>query len=201
MEMGDKTQLTAFALSIRFRSPLKVFLGVITGLTGVTLLAVLVGLILKETIDFQVLKPIIGGVFCLGGVILMGIEIKRLRSEKIRICPTHLDLCEKSRENCPQMDNCELYFESSGIRKGVFIRSAFLMFTAELGDKTMLMGVGLATQLNPIGVFLGALIALAVVNSLGVFAGEKIAQKVPRKILGFASGFLFLITGILIFYS
>ncbi|MFX0182389.1 MAG: TMEM165/GDT1 family protein [Candidatus Hodarchaeota archaeon] len=199
MEMGDKTQLTAFALSIRFQSPYRVLLGVITGLTGVTLIGVTLGLILKNTIDFQILRPLIAVLFILGGIIILYTEIRKQDSNKIRICPVSIDFCDKPRESCSEMENCEFYLDAT-VRKGAFIRSTILMFGAELGDKTMLMGLGLATQFDAIGVFFGALIALIVVNSFGVFAGDKIAKKVPRKILGIVSGILFIVLGLIVFF-
>ncbi len=197
MEMGDKTQLTAFALSMQYRSPLRVFLGVITGLTGVTIIAVAVGIILKSTLDFQVLKPLVSILFMLSGLIILVNEVKNQNSREIRICPVSRDLCDKSRENCPDMENCELYFDEK-VRKGAFIRSTTFMFFAELGDKTMLMGLGLATQFDPFGVFIGAIVALTVVNSIGIIIGDRIAQKIPRNIIGIVSGIVFLITGFII---
>ncbi|MFX0151846.1 MAG: TMEM165/GDT1 family protein [Candidatus Hodarchaeota archaeon] len=197
MEMGDKTQLTAFALSIRFQSPFRVLLGVITGLTGVTLIGVTLGLILKNAIDFQILKPIIALFFILGGILILYTEIRKHYDNRVKICPVSLDLCEKPRENCVDMDECELYLDAT-VRKGAFLRSTILMFGAELGDKTMLMALGLATQFDALGVFLGALLALIVVNSVGVFAGEKIAKKLPKRILGVVSGILFIGMGSII---
>ena len=95
------------------------------------------------------------------------------------------------------MGSCEQFLDAT-VRKGAFTRSTTIMFFAELGDKTMLMGLGLATQFDPLGVFTGAILALAFVNGIGVFAGEKIARKIPRRIIGLFSGLLFLITGLLI---
>ena len=71
------------------------------------------------------------------------------------------------------------------------------MFFTELGDKTMLMGLGLATQFDPLGVFLGAMLALRLINGVGVFVGESFAKKIPKNILGVASDVLFLITGLI----
>ncbi|MHA1228509.1 MAG: TMEM165/GDT1 family protein, partial [Candidatus Hodarchaeales archaeon] len=178
MEFGDKTQLTAFALAIKYQSPVKVFLGVLAGLAGVTLIAVVSGLLLKNTLEFSLLKPIIGVVFILGGILFLILEYRDRNIDERRICPVSLDLCDKPHEDCPDMEKCDLFLDTT-VRKGAFIKSFSLMFFAELGDKTMLMSLGLATQLNPIGVFLGALLALAIVNFIGVFAGDRIAQIVP----------------------
>lgn len=198
MEMGDKTQLTAFVLSMRYRSPLKVFMGVLTGLTGVTIIAVVIGLILKNTFDLQILKPLIAAVFLLSGLFIIVTEIKNRNNRTIKICPVSLDSCDKLRENCPDMENCELYLDEK-IRKGAFIHSASFMFLAELGDKTLLMGIGLSAQFDPIGVFFGALFALSLVNGIGVFLGDNIAKKIPRTIVGTISGVIFLVTGMIIF--
>jgi putative Ca2+/H+ antiporter (TMEM165/GDT1 family) len=197
MEMGDKTQLTAFTLSMKYRAPLRVFFGVILGLTGVTILAVILGLILKETIDFVFLRPLISVLFMLGGALILVNELRKKNDDFYRICPVRLEECEKPRDSCPEMDQCDLFLDNT-VRKGAFFRSSIFMFTAELGDKTMLMALGLATQFDPIGVFFGALAALTVVNAIGVFAGEKIARRIPKRTLGLISGILFIITGFLI---
>ncbi|MHA2304569.1 MAG: TMEM165/GDT1 family protein [Candidatus Hodarchaeales archaeon] len=197
MEMGDKTQLTAFTLSVKYRSPVKVFLGVIAGLSGVTLIAVGIGLFIRETVDVEFIKPGIALLFILGGLFILIQEIRSKQDQSRRICPVSLNLCHKPRENCPEIDFCGI-FKSEVIQKGAFIKSLTLMFFAELGDKTMLMGAGLVTQFDPLGVFMGALAALTVVNGLGVFLGEKVANKVPKRQLGLLSGFLFIGTGILV---
>ncbi|MHA1236374.1 MAG: TMEM165/GDT1 family protein [Candidatus Hodarchaeales archaeon] len=177
MELGDKTQLTAFALGLKFRAPVKVFLGVIVGLFGVTFIASVL--------------------FILGGIVFLVNEFKANNEEEIHICPVSLDLCDQPREKCPEMDNCDIYLDNT-VRKGAFLKSSTFMFLAELGDKTMIMSLGLATTYNPLGVFIGALLALAVVNGIGVFAGDKIAKYIPKRTLAFASGFLFIIMGLLI---
>ncbi|MHA2219165.1 MAG: TMEM165/GDT1 family protein [Candidatus Hodarchaeales archaeon] len=192
MELGDKTQLTAFALGLKFRAPVKVFMGVIVGLCGVTIIAVIIGVVLKSTVDIQLLKPIIGGIFFLIN------EYREKNNEEIHICPVSLELCDRPREDCPEMDNCDIYLDNT-VRKGAFLKSSAFMFFAELGDKTMIMSLGLATTYNPFGVFAGALLALALVNGIGVFAGDKIAKYIPKRTLAFGSGFLFIAMGLLIF--
>ncbi len=197
MELGDKTQLTAFALGLKFRAPTKVFFGVVTGLCGVTLISVILGTVLKNTLELEILKPLISILFVGGGLIFIINEFREKNEEEIRICPVSLDFCHKPHENCPEMDQCDLYLNET-VRKGAFMKSASFMFFAELGDKTMIMALGLATSYNPIGVFLGALLALALVNGVGVFAGDKIATRLPREKLIIISGLLFILMGFLI---
>ena len=199
MEIGDKTQLAAFALSMKYRSPLKVFLGAIFGLTGVTIIAVMIGIIMKSTIEFSFLKPIIGILFILGGIIFLLSQLQKKHDEPIKICPVNLEFCTKPHENCPDMEQCDIYL-TEVVQKGGFIGSLSFMFLAELGDKTMLMGVGLATQFDPWGVLIGAVIALSLVNGIGVYAGEKVAKILPREKINIICGFLFVLIGFIIWF-
>lgn len=197
MEIGDKTQITAFALSLRYRNPFRVFFGSILGLAGVTIIAVIIGIFMRDTIDVGVLKPIIGIIFILGGIIIGIGQFRRKNNQTVSICPISLELCNKSRKNCPEIDNCQIYLEKV-VQKGAFINSVTIMFLAELGDKTMLMGAGLVTQFDPIGVFIGAIIALALVNGVGVIMGDKIAMKIPKDKINYLSMLLFVIIGFII---
>ncbi|UCG00985.1 MAG: TMEM165/GDT1 family protein [Candidatus Heimdallarchaeota archaeon] len=199
MELGDKTQLAAFALSMRYRSPLKVFLGAILGLTGVTVLAVIIGTLMKNTVDVSLLKPIIGLLFILGGIMILIINFKKGSDEAVRICPVRMEFCAKPHENCPDIEHCDLYLKEV-VQKGGFVGSLSFMFLAELGDKTMLMGVGLATQFDPWGVLFGAVLALSLINGIGVYAGDKVAKKLPRDKINLVSAILFIVLGFLIFF-
>jgi len=145
MEMGDKTQLTAFALSMKYRSPLKVFFGAIFGLTGVTIIAIIIGIIMKNTIEVSFLKPIIGILFILGGLIFLFIQFRKHHDRPIKICPVDLEFCNKPHENCPDMEHCDIYLKTV-IQKGGFIGSITFMFLAELGDKTLLDTLAPATE-------------------------------------------------------
>ena len=71
-----------------------------------------------------------------------------------------------------------------------------IVFLAELGDKTQLAAMALAGKTGrPLSVFIGASVALILVTLLGVAAGALIKKAVPEKIMGIASGVLFLAVG------
>jgi len=66
----------------------------------------------------------------------------------------------------------------------------------ELGDKTQLAIVALsATNRKPLMIFLGAMAAFSLVNSLGVLVGEGLLQIVPVAVLSKISGLIFLLMG------
>ncbi|HYE83097.1 MAG TPA: TMEM165/GDT1 family protein [Clostridia bacterium] len=76
----------------------------------------------------------------------------------------------------------------------------FLVFIAELGDKTQLATMLLAAKSNSImSVFVGSSLALICSSFIGVFAGAYITKYVPPIYIQNAAGALFIIMGILIF--
>jgi putative Ca2+/H+ antiporter (TMEM165/GDT1 family) len=197
MELGDKTQLMSFMLASRYRAPLKVFIGVITGLASVTLIGVVIGLLLKEALDLSLISPLIGLVFVLIGLYIM-IKVLKSDPDEEFTCPVPELKCPHKDEECPGPDTCSTYIKEYRSR-GAFKNSFVLSFAAELGDKTMLMTVGLTTQLDFGGVLFGAVLALATVNFAGVFLGDKIAKILPGRTMELIGAGLFIITGILIF--
>jgi putative Ca2+/H+ antiporter (TMEM165/GDT1 family) len=71
-------------------------------------------------------------------------------------------------------------------------------FLAELGDKTMLATVTLATTHEPIGTWLGSTVGMVAADALAVGAGAVIARRVsPNAIKAFAAT-SFVIFGLLL---
>lgn len=82
--------------------------------------------------------------------------------------------------------------------KSIF--SAFiLVFIAELGDKTQLSTMLLASKSSSIWfVFLGSSLALILSSLLGVFAGSILNKYIPQNYIQTFSGIAFLIVGFLL---
>jgi putative Ca2+/H+ antiporter (TMEM165/GDT1 family) len=81
----------------------------------------------------------------------------------------------------------------------VVISTFFLVFVAELGDKTQLTTMLLVAQdKSPRAVFLGAALALVASSLVGVLAGTALTKVVPAQCIQFASGIAFLVLGILL---
>ncbi len=75
----------------------------------------------------------------------------------------------------------------------------FLVFIAELGDKTQLATMLLSAKSNSIiAVFIGASFALICSSFIGVFAGAYITKHVPPHYIQNAAGVLFIAMGLLI---
>lgn len=78
----------------------------------------------------------------------------------------------------------------------LFLLSFWMLFIAELGDKTQLAVFTLVTQHEePWPIFLGASLGLTAVTLLGTFMGSFVSKYIPATVLKLAAGILFIIMG------
>ncbi|OWZ83652.1 TMEM165/GDT1 family protein [Natranaerobius trueperi] len=77
-----------------------------------------------------------------------------------------------------------------------------LVFLAELGDKTQLATMLLATQKkSAIGVFIGASTALVLSALIGVTLGHYLSKLVPEHILKIGAGISFIVIGVFLLWA
>jgi len=171
-ELGDKTQLITISLSSK-HPHIPVFLGVFVGIGVITIIGVILGTIIFEFIPIFYVKILSGLIFVLFGIWTFLIIKKKEKEGKI-----------KEKESAKE--------------KNVFT-IAFLMTTlAEFGDKTQFAVIALTAQYKaPVFVYIGALLAFALIIGIGVFLGKKISEKVTSKWIDFGSALLFFIIGII----
>lgn len=162
-EIGDKSQLVCMALAAKHR-PVPILLGAVTAFALLNSLAVGFGAVVAKWFPDHVIALAVALLF-----IIFGIQALR----------TEADESEESLK------------EKSG--HGIFVTTFLLITIAEFGDKTQLAVVALSSTYNPVGVWLGATIALGVTSSMGIVAGRKLVQKFPLEFLHKISGVLFLI--------
>jgi putative Ca2+/H+ antiporter (TMEM165/GDT1 family) len=82
----------------------------------------------------------------------------------------------------------------------LFLSTFVLVFLAELGDKTQLATLALASRSEQEGgrivVFAAAALALVCASALAVLAGSVLARTVPHHIVRWCAGLLFVGAGI-----
>nr|WP_130472904.1 TMEM165/GDT1 family protein [Candidatus Magnetaquicoccus inordinatus] len=162
-ELGDKTQLVCMTLAARHR-PMPVFLGALFAFIILNVLAVIFGSALSAWIPKNVLVWIVAALFAFFG-------IQSLRAAK-----------EEEEE--------EEVAEQSG--HSILIRAFLMIFLAELGDKTQIAVIGMASTAPMIPVWIGATLALGASSALGVLVGRTLLQKISKPLLNRASGLFFL---------
>jgi putative Ca2+/H+ antiporter (TMEM165/GDT1 family) len=170
-EVGDKTQLTAMVLAIRY--PWKrIFVGIAAAFALLNLGAVLIGKLLYSLLPFFWIQLISGLLFLFFGVTTLMAR--------------------------PDGDGKN---EDTVKPHGPAFTAFSMIFFAELGDKTQLATTSLAARYDsPGAVFCGSTLALWLVSLLGIFLSKQISRYVPLFHVHRAAGVLFLIFGAVILY-
>lgn len=169
-EFGDKTQLLVLMLAARFRRPSAVLLGLIAGSAINAGLAVAGGSLLDRLIPEYWLSLLIGFAFVAIGAWMV------------------LD------DRDPGIDEAPPAAAGSA-----FLATLWLFVVMELGDKTQLATLGLATDLDSLtGVFTGSALGLLAANLPALWLGHRFAQSLPRALLRRIAGALFIVIGIVL---
>ena len=171
-EMGDKTQLLALVLAARFRKPVPIILGILIVTIFNHAFAGAVGHAVTQLLGPEVLRWVLGLSFLLmAGWILIPDKID---DDDTRVAG----------------------------RYGVFGATLIAFFLAEMGDKTQVATVALAAHYaNFISVVAGTTFGMLLANVPAVLVGNKIANRIPLKLVhGLAAG-LFVILGLLTLFN
>ena len=171
-EMGDKTQLLALVLAARFRKPVPIILGILIATIFNHAFAGAVGHAVTQLLGPEVLRWVLGLSFLLmAGWILIPDKID---DDDTRVAG----------------------------RYGVFGATLIAFFLAEMGDKTQVATVALAAHYaNFISGVAGTTFGMLLANVPAVLVGNKIANRIPLKLVhGLAAG-LFVILGLLTLFN
>jgi len=84
----------------------------------------------------------------------------------------------------------------------VFTATFAAIFVAELGDKTQLAAISMTSKTGkPIMVFVGAVLALALVTLIGVLVGEGLTKAVPMEYIEKGAAAMFVVIGVLMWFK
>jgi Ca2+/H+ antiporter, TMEM165/GDT1 family len=83
-------------------------------------------------------------------------------------------------------------------RWGPLMTVGATFFLAELGDKTMLMTITLASQHHSfVGVWLGSTLGMVAADGLAIIVGRVVGARLPERLIKFGAAALFVVTGAL----
>lgn len=165
-EIGDKTQLLAFILAARFKKPVPIILGILVATLINHGLAGALGAWITATISPNVLRWVLGASF-------IAMAIWTMIPDKIEE---------------------ETQFTQ---RFGVFGATFITFFLAEMGDKTQIATVAMAAHYTaPLMVVMGTTLGMLIADVPAVFAGDKLANKIPMKLVHAIAAAVFLALGV-----
>lgn len=166
-EMGDKTQLLAMCFTTRYRAG-KVLTGVFIATVINHALAVAAGYFLRELLSSYAVV-----IQLAASLSFIGFGLWTIRGDSID------DSCDRRSKWGPVMT----------------VTIAF--FIAEMGDKTQLATVSLATKFeNPFSVLLGTTAGMLVADSIGIIFGVVMSKKIPENVLKWISASVFALCGL-----
>ena len=71
-------------------------------------------------------------------------------------------------------------------------------FLAELGDKTMLATITLATTQGLVGTWIGSTVGMVAADALAILVGQQLAKRVSEKVIRYAAAASFVVFGVLL---
>lgn len=166
-EIGDKTQLLAFILAVRFKKPIPIIFGILVATLINHGLAGALGVWITMTVSPDVLRWVLGGSF-------IGMAIWTLIPDKI----------EEEQTLAAQ-------------RFGIFGATFITFFLAEMGDKTQIATVAMAAHYAaPLMVVIGTTLGMLFADVPAVLAGDKLANRIPMGLVHSIAAAIFAALGI-----
>ncbi|MBO9523546.1 MAG: TMEM165/GDT1 family protein [Nocardioidaceae bacterium] len=170
-ELGDKSQLMAMTFAARYRAR-DVLLGITVATALVHLVSVGIGALIGSSFaDYQ------GAIAVVAGVAFLGFALWTLRGDELTE-----EEAAKART-------------STGLAL-VAVGTAF--FLAELGDKTMLATITLATREGWLGTWIGSTLGMVAADALAIVVGAMLAKRLPEKAIKYGAAALFALFGVVL---
>ena len=170
-ELGDKSQLMAMTFATRYRAR-DVIIGITVATAIVHLASVGIGVAIGEAFsDYQPSINIAAGLAFLffAAWTLRGDELTDEEADKART--------------------------SQG---AAILAVGVAFFLAELGDKTMLATITLATHEGWLGTWIGSTVGMVAADALAIGVGAVLGKKLPERVIKIGASVAFLVFGLVL---
>jgi Ca2+/H+ antiporter, TMEM165/GDT1 family len=171
-ELGDKSQLMAMTFAARYRAT--TILVAITAATAlVHLFSVLLGAAVGVALPTRAISVVAGLAF-------LGFAAWTLRGD---------ELDEDARARAAQST------------RSVFFTVGLAFFLAELGDKTMLATITLATDNGLLGTWIGSTLGMVAADALAIVVGQQLGSRLPERVIKIGAAITFVVFGLLLIWD
>jgi putative Ca2+/H+ antiporter (TMEM165/GDT1 family) len=165
-ELGDKSQLMALTFATRF-SIRSVLIGITVATAIVHLASVAIGYGLGAALPTQWIN-------LAAAVAFIGFGLWTLRGDALT-------------------DDEQDKVNRAGKRAIIAVGTAF--FLAELGDKTMLATITLATDHGWLGTWIGSTLGMVAADALAIVVGRALGKRLPENVIRIGAAILFFVFG------
>lgn len=166
-ELGDKSQLMALTFATRFK-PWPVLIGITIATAIVHAVSVAVGYGLGAALPT-------GWIALVAAVAFFAFGAWTLRGDS---------LTDEEKKKAETTD------------KKAIIAVGVAFFLAELGDKTMLATITLATSYGWFGTWLGSTIGMVAADALAILLGRALGKRLPERTIKYGAAALFVVFGV-----
>lgn len=168
-ELGDKSQLMAMTFAVRYR-----FWTVLAGITAATAVVHLLSVVLGAVVGLNLPRAMVS---LLAGVAFLAFGAWTLRGDRL---------------------SDEEAAKAGRVAKSAFFAVAGAFFLAELGDKTMLATITLATTEGWFGTWVGSTIGMVAADALAIGVGALLGRRLPERAVRVGAAVLFFVFGALL---
>jgi Ca2+/H+ antiporter, TMEM165/GDT1 family len=165
-ELGDKSQLMALAFATRYRA-VPVLIGITVATAVVHLASVLIGAGLGAALPTHWISLVAALAF-------FGFAAWTLRGDEL------------SSDEAGKVNR--------SMRSAIIAASA-AFFLAELGDKTMLATITLATREGVVGTWLGSTLGMVAADALAIMLGQQLGKRLPERAIRIGATASFVVFG------
>ncbi|MBB5075390.1 TMEM165/GDT1 family protein [Nonomuraea endophytica] len=168
-ELGDKSQLMAMTFATRFKA-WPVLVGITIATTVVHLLSVAVGGLIGDALPTTAIS-------IAAGIAFLGFALWTLRGDELTD--------EESKK-------------AQRTTRNAIIAVTVAFFLSELGDKTMLATIVLATQHGWLGTWIGSTVGMVAADALAIVVGRILGKHLPEKAIRYGAAAAFAVFGIIL---
>ncbi|MBG0827477.1 TMEM165/GDT1 family protein [Planomonospora sp. ID67723] len=168
-ELGDKSQLMAMTFATRFR-PWPVLAGITLATAVVHLVSVGLGGLVGDFLPTAAISMA-------AGVAFLGFALWTLRGD---------ELTDEESQKAKRTTRSAI----------VAVTVAF--FLAELGDKTMLATITLATQHGWFGTWIGSTVGMVAADALAIAVGRLLGRNLPERVIRYGAAAAFAVFGVIL---
>jgi Ca2+/H+ antiporter, TMEM165/GDT1 family len=168
-ELGDKSQLMALTFAARYRA-ITILIAITAATALVHLFSVLLGAALGVALPTKTISIV-------AGIAFLGFAAWTLRGDELG--DNDLSRAEQST-------------------KSVMWTVGIAFFLAELGDKTMLATITLATNNGLVGTWLGSTLGMVAADALAIVVGQQLGSRLPARTVKIGAAITFVVFGLIL---
>ncbi|TYB69795.1 TMEM165/GDT1 family protein [Nonomuraea sp. PA05] len=169
-ELGDKSQLMAMTFATRFKA-WTVILGITVATAVVHLLSVALGGLVGDWLPTTAISVVAGLAF-------LGFAAWTLRGD---------ELTEEESKKAQRTT------------RNALIAVTVAFFLSELGDKTMLATITLATRYDDwVGTWIGSTVGMVAADALAILVGRLLGKHLPEKVIRYGAAAAFAVFGVIL---